>query len=192
MHFNYRYFETEGGVWWFGGGSDITPACLDEEDIRHFHKTYKDACDKHDSEYYPRFKKWADEYFAIKHRGETRGLGGIFYDDQNEKSSEEYYALASSCLNAVIPAYAPIIQKHKDDRFTPAQKDWQLLRRGRYVEFNLVYDRGTTFGLKTGGRTESILMSLPELAKWEYDHHPAPGSEEEKILKLFRNPRDWV
>lgn len=192
MHFNYRYFETEGGVWWFGGGSDITPAYLDEEDIRHFHKTYKDACDKHDPEYYPRFKKWADEYFKIKHRGETRGLGGIFYDDQNDKSAEEYYALASSCLNSVIPAYAPIIQKHKDDRFTPAQKDWQLLRRGRYVEFNLVYDRGTTFGLKTGGRTESILMSLPELAKWEYDHHPAPGSEEEKILKLFRNPRDWV
>jgi coproporphyrinogen III oxidase len=192
MHFNYRYFETDGGIWWFGGGTDITPAYLDVDDMKHFHGTYKEACDKHDPTFYPKFKKWADEYFTIAHRGETRGLGGIFFDDLNDRDPEKLLAFAAEGLNAVVPAYAPIVTKHKDDPFTAEQKNWQLMRRGRYVEFNLVYDRGTIFGLKTGGRIESILMSLPETARWEYDHQPAPGSREEEITKLFKQPRDWV
>jgi len=192
MHFNYRYFETDGGVWWFGGGTDITPSYLDVDDMKHFHGTYKTACDKHDPEFYPRFKKQADKYFYIPHRDETRGLGGIFYDDMNDRDAEKLYDLADSCLNAVVPAYGPIINKHKDDIFTQNNKNWQLLRRGRYVEFNLVYDRGTVFGLKTGGRIESILMSLPETARWEYSHIPEPNSPEDEILKVFQSPRDWL
>lgn len=192
MHFNYRYFETDGGAWWFGGGSDITPAYLFEEDIQHFHQTYKDVCDKHDPEYYSKFKKWADEYFTIKHRGETRGLGGIFFDDQNDREPEKIFAFSKDCLDALVPAYLPIVAKHKDDAFTQQQKEWQLMRRGRYVEFNLVYDRGTVFGLKTGGRIESILMSLPETARWEYNHSPAEGTPEAEIMDAFKNPREWV
>jgi len=192
MHFNYRYFETDGGVWWFGGGTDITPAYLFEEDMKHFHGTYKEICDKHDSEYYAKFKKWADDYFLIKHRGETRGLGGIFFDDQNDKDPEAHFAFSQECLNSVTKAYVPIVDKRKDSPFTQLQKEWQLMRRGRYVEFNLVYDRGTVFGLKTGGRIESILMSLPETARWEYDQKPEEGSEEAKILECFKNPREWA
>lgn len=192
MHFNYRYFETDGGVWWFGGGTDITPSYLNRDDMKHFHGTYKAACDKHDPEFYPKFKKWADDYFMIKHRGETRGLGGIFFDDLNDRDPEKLIAFAEEGLNSVVPAYVPIVAKHKDDPFTEQQKEWQLMRRGRYVEFNLVYDRGTIFGLKTGGRIESILMSLPETARWEYDHHPAPGSPEEEISKAFRTPEEWL
>lgn len=192
MHFNYRYFEVDGKTWWFGGGTDITPAYLDEKDIRHFHETYKSVCDQHDPRFYPKFKRWADEYFRIAHRNENRGLGGIFYDDLRDRSPQELTKFAKDCLDAVIPAYGPIIQKHKEDPFTPQQKAWQLLRRGRYVEFNLVYDRGTIFGLKTGGRIESILMSLPKLAGWEYDHSPIPGSREDEILKIFQKPKDWV
>lgn len=192
MHFNYRYFETDGGVWWFGGGTDITPSYVDEEDMKHFHGTYKDICDKYDPNYYKEFKEWADKYFVIKHRGETRGLGGIFFDDQNNKTPEEHFEFSKECLNAVVKAYGPIVEKHKNDPFTEAQKQWQLIRRGRYVEFNLVYDRGTVFGLKTGGRIESILMSLPEIARWEYDHSPEPGSPEAEFLEVCKNPRDWV
>lgn len=192
MHFNYRYFETDGGIWWFGGGTDITPSYLDVDDMKHFHGTYKKSCDKHDPEFYPRFKKWADDYFRIEHRGETRGLGGIFYDDMNDRDPEKLYALAAENLASVVPAYLPIIKKHMDDQFTQKQKEWQLMRRGRYVEFNLVYDRGTIFGLKTGGRIESILMSLPETARWEYDHHVEPGSKEEEISKVFKKAMDWV
>jgi coproporphyrinogen III oxidase len=192
MHFNYRYFETDGGVWWFGGGTDITPAYLDVEDMKHFHGTYKKIMDKHDPAFYPKFKKNADDYFVIAHRGETRGLGGVFYDDLNDREPEKLFNLASDCLDGVVPAYLPIIDKHQHDKFTQQEKEWQLIRRGRYTEFNLVYDRGTIFGLKTGGRIESILMSLPETARWEYDHHPAPGSKEEEILQVFKKPRDWV
>ena len=195
MHFNYRYFETDGGVWWFGGGTDITPSYLNEEDMQHFHGTYKQTCDKHDPTFYPRFKKQADDYFVIPHRGETRGCGGIFYDDMNDlegKTADEMYAFAADGLDSVVPSYLPIVDKHKDDPFTQKNKEWQLMRRGRYVEFNLVYDRGTIFGLKTGGRIESILMSLPETARWEYNHKVEPGSEEDKILQVFRNPREWV
>ncbi|EKX45131.1 plastid coproporphyrinogen oxidase [Guillardia theta CCMP2712] len=192
MHFNYRYFETEGGVWWFGGGTDITPAYLNVDDMKYFHGTYKEVCDKHDPEFYPKFKKWADEYFFIKHRGETRGLGGIFFDDLNDRDPEKIFEFAKECAMNVPKAYLPIVEAHKNDPFTQKEKEWQLMRRGRYVEFNLVYDRGTIFGLKTGGRIESILMSLPETARWEYDHRPEPGSKEAEVLEVFRNPRDWV
>ncbi len=192
MHFNYRYFETDGGHWWFGGGTDITPAYLDRDDIKHFHGIYKQAFDQHDTTFYPKFKKWADEYFTITHRNETRGLGGVFYDDLNDREPEKLLALAASGLENVVPAYVPIIEKHRHDSFTEEEKQWQLLRRGRYTEFNLIYDRGTVFGLKTGGRVESILMSLPETARWEYDSHPKPGSREEEIMKIFKHPIDWV
>jgi len=192
MHFNYRYFETDGGAWWFGGGTDITPSYLNEEDMKHFHGTYKEVCDNHDPDYYAKFKKWADDYFFIKHRGETRGLGGIFFDDQCNKEPEEHFAFSKEALNSVIKAYVPIVAKHKDDDFTQKQKEWQLMRRGRYVEFNLVYDRGTVFGLKTGGRIESILMSLPETARWEYNHQVKPGSPEAEIMDCFKSPREWV
>jgi coproporphyrinogen III oxidase len=192
MHFNYRYFETDGGAWWFGGGTDITPAYLDEEDMKHFHGTYKAACDKHDPEFYAKYKKWADEYFVIQHRKETRGLGGIFFDDLNDRDPETIIKFSEECLKSVVPAYIPIINKNKEKEFSQKEKEWQLMRRGRYVEFNLVYDRGTIFGLKTGGRIESILMSLPETARWEYDHHPEPGSPEAKIMECFQNSREWV
>eukprot|EP00616_Rhizochromulina_sp_CCMP1243_P012873 CAMPEP_0118977460 /NCGR_PEP_ID=MMETSP1173-20130426/21479_1 /TAXON_ID=1034831 /ORGANISM="Rhizochromulina marina cf, Strain CCMP1243" /LENGTH=383 /DNA_ID=CAMNT_0006927575 /DNA_START=38 /DNA_END=1186 /DNA_ORIENTATION=+ len=191
MHFNYRYFETDQGAWWFGGGTDITPSYLFEEDMKHFHGTYKAVCDKFDPEYYPKFKKWADDYFYIKHRDETRGLGGIFFDDQNDKDPEVHADFAEGCLDAVCKAYIPIVAKRKDTEYTEKQKEWQLMRRGRYVEFNLVYDRGTIFGLKTGGRIESILMSLPETARWEYMHSTEPGSPEAEIMDAFRNPREW-
>jgi coproporphyrinogen III oxidase len=192
MHFNYRYFETEGGTWWFGGGTDITPAYLDNDDMKHFHGTYKTICDKHDKEFYPKFKAWADEYFFIKHRGETRGLGGIFFDDLNDREPERIFEFSKECCNAVPDAYLPIINKNKDKDYTQKQKEWQLMRRGRYVEFNLVYDRGTIFGLKTGGRIESILMSMPEGARWEYDHKVEPGSPEAEIMDAFKKPREWI
>uniref|UniRef100_A0A7S1H6Y3 coproporphyrinogen oxidase n=1 Tax=Hemiselmis andersenii TaxID=464988 RepID=A0A7S1H6Y3_HEMAN len=196
MHFNYRYFETEGGQWWFGGGTDITPVYVDNDDMKHFHGTYKRVCDNHDTDYYPRFKKWADEYYKIQHRGETRGLGGIFFDDLNGldkgKTPDDIFAFCEEAANVVPEAYVPIINKHKGDAFTQEQKDWQLVRRGRYVEFNLVYDRGTIFGLKTGGRTESILMTLPKNANWLYDHSPEEGSPEADALDAFKNPREWV
>jgi len=196
MHFNYRFFDfensSENGLWWFGGGTDITPSYLVEEDIKHFHQSYKDVCDKHDPEFYSRFKSWADRYFQIKHRGETRGLGGIFFDDMNDRDPEKIFAFSKDCLDNVVSAYVPIVAKHKDDDFTQKNKDWQQMRRGRYVEFNLVYDRGTTFGLRTGGRVESILMSLPETARWEYSHQVEPNSPEAEILEVFKNPRDWV
>jgi len=192
MHFNYRYFETDGGLWWFGGGTDITPSYVNEEDMKQFHGTYKEVCDKHDPTYYPEFKAWADRYFVIQHRNETRGLGGIFFDDQNNKDPEEHFAFSKEALNSVVKAYGPIVEKHKNDEFTQKEKEWQLMRRGRYVEFNLVYDRGTVFGLKTGGRIESILMSLPETARWEYDHNPKEGSKEADFIDACKHPREWV
>mmetsp|Transcript_10171 Transcript_10171/g.25353 ORF Transcript_10171/g.25353 Transcript_10171/m.25353 type:complete len:369 (-) Transcript_10171:747-1853(-) len=197
MHFNYRYFETfpiEGlaGQWWFGGGTDITPSYLVPEDLKHFHGTYKAVCDKHDATYYAKMKAACDEYFLIKHRGEMRGMGGIFYEGLNDKSQEEILAFSRDCAAAVAPAYCPIVSKHKNDAFTPAEKEWQQVRRGRYVEYNLIYDRGTIFGLQTGGRVESILMSMPLTARWEYDHHPAAGSREADFLDAARNPRNWA
>ncbi|KAG1660383.1 hypothetical protein FOA52_007288 [Chlamydomonas sp. UWO 241] len=197
MHFNYRYFETEEwngipGQWWFGGGTDITPSYLDVDDMKHFHGAYKEVCDKHDPAYYPKFKQWADDYFLIPHRGERRGLGGIFFDDLNDKAPEAILEFSKDCVNTVVSAYCPVVTKHKDDKFTEEQKQWQQLRRGRYVEFNLVYDRGTTFGLKTGGRIESILMSLPLNASWMYDHTPVEGTPEWDLLDACKNPKTWV
>lgn len=200
MHFNYRYFETDAqpGVegapraWWFGGGTDITPSYLFKEDMAHFHGTYKKVCDKHDPTYYAKYKKWADDYFLIKHRGERRGLGGIFFDDKNDLDPETILKFSTDCAAAVVPAYVPLVVKHKNDPYNTRQKEWQQMRRGRYVEFNLVYDRGTTFGLKTGGRIESILMSLPLTARWEYDSHPKPGTPEWDLVDACKNPREWV
>ncbi|XP_020103688.1 oxygen-dependent coproporphyrinogen-III oxidase, chloroplastic [Ananas comosus] len=200
LHFNYRYFETDAPAdapgaprqWWFGGGTDLTPAYVIEEDVKHFHSVQKQTCDKFDPSFYPRFKKWCDDYFYIKHRGERRGLGGIFFDDVNDYDQEMLLGFATECAKSVIPAYLPIIQRRKDTPFTEQHKAWQQLRRGRYVEFNLVYDRGTTFGLKTGGRIESILVSLPLTARWEYDHQPEVGSEEWKLLDACINPKEWI
>lgn len=193
VHANYRYFERGNGeTWWFGGGADLTPSYLFEEDAKHFHQVHKDACDKHDASYYPKYKKWCDEYFYIKHRGESRGLGGIFFDNLSEPGWEKSFDFVSSCAGAFLDAYLPILDRRVDMPFTEEQKQWQQVRRGRYVEFNLVYDRGTTFGLKTNGRIESILMSLPLTASWMYDHHPEEGTEEARLVDALKNPVDWV
>ncbi|KNC96670.1 coproporphyrinogen oxidase [Spizellomyces punctatus DAOM BR117] len=199
VHANYRYFELveENGdepvAWWFGGGCDLTPSYLFEEDAIHFHKIIKQACDNHDTAYYPRFKKWCDEYFDVKHRGERRGIGGIFFDDLEDRPAEEIFAFVKDCGESFVDQYVPIVQKRKDMPFTKENKLWQQLRRGRYVEFNLVHDRGTKFGLATPGvRIESVLMSLPLTARWEYGHVPTPGSPEAELLEVLRTPRDWI
>jgi coproporphyrinogen III oxidase len=195
-HANYRYFELddgrEDGSWWFGGGSDLTPTYLIESDATHFHRTLKDTCDRHDLDFYPRFKKICDDYFYLPHRGERRGIGGIFFDHLNERAAEFYLAFITDCASAFVPSYFPLIEQRKNMPFEPEQKAWQQIRRGRYVEFNLVYDRGTTFGLKTGGRIESILMSLPRTAAWEYDHQPVEGSSEALTVNVLKHPREWV
>lgn len=197
VHFNYRYFEVtqENGekMWWFGGGTDLTPYYLVEEDVSHFHSTLKKACDAHDNGYYPKFKKWCDDYFLVSHRNERRGVGGIFFDDFDKKSKEECFEFVKSCAESVVPSYVPLVNKHRNDPYTSAERDWQLLRRGRYVEFNLVYDRGTKFGLYTpGARIESILMSLPVYAKWEYMHSPPDGTPEAKLTEILKNPKEWI
>jgi len=198
IHFNYRYFEVESESgeetqWWFGGGTDLTPYVFHEEDVIHFHKTLKNACSPHDKSYYDKFKKWCDEYFFITHRGECRGVGGIFFDDLDSPSKEAAFKFVTSCADAVLPSYLPMVKKRKEQGYSYADRQWQLLRRGRYVEFNLIYDRGTKFGLVTpGARYESILMSLPLNAKWEYCHRPVPGSKEEKLLEILKKPKDWV
>ncbi|KAI5800344.1 coproporphyrinogen III oxidase [Peziza echinospora] len=198
VHLNYRYFETEnpdGSVasWWFGGGTDLTPSYLFPEDARHFHGTIKEACDKHDPTYYPTFKKWCDKYFYIPHRQECRGVGGIFFDDLDTKDPEELFSFVRECLKAFLPSYVPIVKKRMNMSFTKEQKEWQQVRRGRYVEFNLVYDRGTQFGLRTpGARIESILMSLPRTAEWRYMHEPKVGSREAVMLEVLKKPVEWV
>lgn len=197
IHFNYRYFEVrnpDGSVqWWFGGGTDLTPYYLNEEDVKLFHSALKTACDKHHPEYYSNYKKWCDDYFVIPHRGERRGVGGIFFDDHDEPNQEAAYEFVKSCADAVIPSYVPIVEKHKHDAYGYAEREWQLLRRGRYVEFNLMYDRGTKFGLYTpGARYESILMSLPLHAKWAYMHEPPAGSKEAQLVEILKNPKDWL
>ncbi|PFH53222.1 hypothetical protein AMATHDRAFT_73445 [Amanita thiersii Skay4041] len=222
VHANYRYFEiTEPTdnknpeelprvlAWWFGGGSDLTPSYLFEEDAVHFHSTLKKACDAHGSGMYPVFKKWCDEYFYIPHRGESRGIGGIFFDDLNEGphaklpgassasrpvTAEDIFAFIKDAGNAFIPSYLPILAKRHSTPYVEHERRWQLLRRGRYVEFNLVYDRGTKFGLMTpGARIESILMSLPETARWEYMCELGnEGTEEGKLITILKNPREWV
>jgi coproporphyrinogen III oxidase len=192
FHANFRYFEVDGGkAWWFGGGADLTPNYLFEDDARHFHAAWKSVCDRHDGGYYPRFKAWCDDYFHIVHRGERRGIGGIFFDDL-EGDRDALFGFVSDACATIVPAYLPIAERRHAMPFTSDHKRWQQLRRGRYVEFNLVYDRGTTFGLRTNARIESVLVSLPLTARWEYDMHPEPGSEEERMLDVLRAPREWL
>ncbi|CCG83239.1 Coproporphyrinogen III oxidase [Taphrina deformans PYCC 5710] len=197
VHLNYRYFEIENEdgsprAWWFGGGSDLTPTYLFDEDAIQFHSELKKACDKHDKDYYDTFKRWCDTYFFIRHRNESRGIGGIFFDDLEDKDPDELFSFVRDCADAFLPAYVPIIQRRRDLPYTPAEKTFQAVRRGRYVEFNLVYDRGTAFGLATpGARIESILMSLPLHASWIYQHVPS-GPREEKIAEVLRTPKAWV
>lgn len=200
VHANWRYFEMydkEGNTLdsWFGGGQDLTPFYLFEEDAVHFHQICKKACDKHDLEFYSKFKKQCDTYFWNSHREEARGIGGLFFDyckPSEEKSIEDWFDYVTEVGNSFLEAYVPIVEKRKNISFSEEQKNWQKIRRGRYVEFNLVHDKGTLFGLKTNGRIESILMSLPPEVKWVYDHHPSPGSEEEKLVQVLKDPRDWV
>ncbi len=194
VHANFRYFELSDGKAWFGGGMDLTPYYLVEEDAEYFHNTIKKTCDKHDSSYYPRFKQWCDEYFLIKHRHECRGIGGLFYDNLGGTldEMEQIFAFHQDIGRSFLPAYVPIVEDHRNESYSEEEKRWQLLRRGRYVEFNLVYDKGTVFGLETGGRIESILMSLPTLARWEYDHHPEIGSPEDKLRQVLVSPRNWA
>ncbi len=189
VHANFRYLE-KGDSGWFGGGSDLTPYYPFREDATHFHRTLKEACDKHDPDYYPRFKKWCDEYFFIKHRNETRGVGGIFFD-YLQGDLNKLFAFVKDAGEAFIPAYLPIVERRRDHGYGEREREFQLIRRGRYAEFNLVYDRGTIFGLETRGRTESILMSLPPLARWVYDYKPEPGTAEAEAWTYF-TPQNWL
>lgn len=195
-HANVRFFVAEKQdsepVWWFGGGFDLTPYYGFEEDAVHWHLTAKQACQPFGETIYPRFKKWCDDYFFLKHRNEPRGIGGLFFDDFNELGFERSFALMKSVGDHYIPAYTPIVERRKDLPFGARERDFQMYRRGRYVEFNLVYDRGTLFGLQTGGRTESILMSLPPIVTWRYDWHPQPGSEEARLYEEFLHPKEWL
>lgn len=218
VHLNYRYFEA-GPVWWFGGGIDLTPYYPFAADAAHFHTTLKGACDRHHGDYYPVFKRWCDEYFYLKHRQETRGVGGIFFDYQDGRSGllyrgphedeaaathsrqvgelpprswEQLFAFVQSCGAAFLPAYLPIVESRQEAEYGDRQRQFQLYRRGRYVEFNLVYDRGTLFGLQTNGRTESILMSLPPMVRWEYGFQPEPETPEAELYTTFLKPQDWA
>lgn len=190
VHANLR-FIVHGAKAWFGGGIDLTPYYLFDEDVQHFHRTLKAACDAHHSSYYRQFKRACDEYFWLKHRQECRGVGGIFFEDMGGDLRLEF-AFVEECGRAFRPAYLPIVERRKRLAFTPEHRQWQEIRRGRYVEFNLLYDRGTVFGLETGGRAESILMSLPPRARWSYQIEPVPGTEEARLVETLRSPRDWV
>ena len=196
VHLNVRCFaaEKEGAqaVWWFGGGMDLTPYYAQDEDVRHFHRTCRDALAAFGADRYPRYKRWCDEYFFLRHRNEARGVGGIFFDDANEPDFDTCFALARSVGEHFLPAYAPIVERRCDTHYGERERDFQAYRRGRYVEFNLVYDRGTLFGLQSGGRAESILMSMPPHASWAYQQQPEPGSREAELLQRFVVRRDWV
>ncbi len=195
-HANIRFFiaNKEGAdpVWWFGGGFDLTPYYGYDEDCVHWHTTARDACERFGDDIYPRYKKWCDDYFYIKHRNEQRGIGGLFFDDLNEGGFEQCFGFMQSVGNHYLKAYLPIVERRKDTPYSQAEKDFQLYRRGRYVEFNLVYDRGTLFGLQTGGRTESILMSLPPVVHFRYNWNPEPGTPEAKLYEKYLKPRDWL
>ncbi|MDY6783173.1 MAG: oxygen-dependent coproporphyrinogen oxidase [Cyanobacteriota bacterium] len=217
VHLNYRYFEA-GPVWWFGGGADLTPYYPFAEDASHFHRTFKAVCDRHHPHYYPTFKRWCDEYFYLKHRQEARGIGGLFFDYQDgkgelyrgphadgeaaaysqkigsqpERNWEQLFAFINDCGRAFLDAYVPIAEKRRQMEYGDRERNFQLYRRGRYVEFNLVYDRGTIFGLQTNGRTESILMSLPPLVRWEYAYQPQPDTPEAQLYEIFLKPQDWA
>ncbi len=194
-HMNVRFFMAGEGaeaVWWFGGGFDLTPYYGFTEDCVHWHQTARAACDPHGEQHYPRFKKWCDDYFYLKHRNEARGIGGVFFDDFNAPGFAPSFALQQSIGNAFLPAFLPIVQRRKNTPFGERERDFQIYRRGRYVEFNLVWDRGTHFGLQSGGRTESILMSLPPLVSWRYDWQPEPDSPEARLSNFFLQPTDWT
>ena len=200
VHANWRYFEMydkKGKIIdsWFGGGQDLTPYYLFEEDVKHFHQVCKMACDKHNPNFYEEYKKKCDDYFYNSHRGEARGVGGLFFDyckATEDFSMQQWYDFVTEVGNSFLEAYVSIVERRKSIEYSQENKDWQEIRRGRYVEFNLVHDKGTLFGLKTNGRIESILMSLPPHVQWVYDHHPEKGSEEEKLLEVLKNPEDWI
>ena len=200
VHANWRYFEMydkQGKLvdQWFGGGQDLTPYYLFDEDAKHFHQVCKEACDKHNPDFYSTYKAKCDDYFWNTHRNEARGVGGLFYDYckvTKTMGMEDWYNFETEVGNSFLEAYVPIVEKRKGLPYTKEQRDWQEIRRGRYVEFNLVHDKGTLFVLKTNGRIESILMSLPPHVQWVYDHHPVKGSEEERLLKVLAQPKDWV
>ena len=195
-HMNVRFFvaEKEGvaPVWWFGGGFDLTPYYGFDEDATHWHVTAKEACAAYGDDIYPRYKKWCDDYFYLKHRQEPRGIGGLFFDDLNEWEFDRCFAFLRSVGDAFLPAYMPIVDRRKDIEYGEKQRQFQLYRRGRYVEFNLVYDRGTLFGLQSGGRTESILMSLPPLVRWQYDWQPEPGTSEAELYDKYLKVKEWI
>ena len=198
VHMNIRFFiakaavESDEDIWWFGGGMDLTPYYGFEEDCEHFHRTNKTALDSFNASYYPKFKKHCDEYFYLKHRKEPRGIGGIFFDDFNELGFEQSFALQRAVGDSFLQAYLPILQRRKDTPYGEQERDFQAYRRGRYVEFNLVFDRGTLFGLQSNGRTESILMSMPPIVKWRYDWKPVAGSLEAKLYSDFLIDKDWI
>ncbi|WP_207422663.1 oxygen-dependent coproporphyrinogen oxidase [Desertivirga brevis] len=196
IHMNIRYFEMNEDIRWFGGGIDVTPHYVYEQDARFFHQYLKEVCDHYNQEFYSRFKKWADDYFFIKHREETRGIGGIFYDRLNPKTAgigwRKIFEFSKEVGRSFVPIYKELVNRHRNEVFTEQQKQWQYQRRSRYVEFNLVYDAGTKFGLETNGRIESILMSLPPQANWAYNFKPEAGSEEEKTLSLLKKGIDWA
>jgi coproporphyrinogen III oxidase len=200
VHANWRYFEMldKSGNrldQWFGGGLDLTPYYLFDEDATHFHEVCKTACDKHDEAFYPKYKQQCDDYFWNAHRDEARGVGGLFFDylkASEHQSIDDWYNFVTEVGNSFLEAYVPIVERRKDLKYTPQQREWQEVRRGRYVEFNLVHDKGTLFGLKTNGRIESILMSLPPHVQWKYDHHPRANSPEEKLINVLKHPKDWV
>jgi coproporphyrinogen III oxidase len=195
IHMNVRYFEMTSGTWWFGGGIDLTPHYVDESDARYFHQTLKTVCDQHHPTYYPSFKKWADDYFFVRHRNETRGIGGIFFDHLKAEQGfqkEGRFDFLKSVGNAFAPLYTHFMRKNSGIAYGDREKEWQMIRRGRYVEFNLVWDRGTKFGLETDGRTESILMSLPPQANWAYNYQPEPGTPEFKTVNWLRKGIDWA
>jgi len=195
-HANVRFFTAHKAgadpVWWFGGGFDMTPYYGYVEDAVHWHQTARDACEPFGADYYPRFKAWCDDYFFLNHRQEPRGIGGLFFDDFNELGFERSFALMRSVGDHYIRAYTPIVERRAHLPYGDREREFQLYRRGRYVEFNLVYDRGTLFGLQTGGRTESILMSLPPLVSWRYDWRPQPGTPEAELYAVFLQPKDWL
>lgn len=195
FHANFRYFEVDDGAeWWFGGGADLTPAWPREDDVRAFHTTLRELCERHPVADYARYKAWCDDYFTVEHRGEMRGVGGIFFDHlhpDGEDGWEQSRAFMADGVETLEALYPPLVARRMDESWSPREREWQLLRRGRYVEFNLVYDRGTRFGLETGGNTEAILMSLPPAARWETLADPPPGTAEEETLSFFQ-PRDWT
>jgi coproporphyrinogen III oxidase len=193
-HANFRFFSAgeKDPVWWFGGGFDLTPYYPFHEDVVHWHRTARASCDPFGEDLYPRYKEWCDQYFYLKHRDEARGIGGLFFDDLNEPGFEKSFAFLRSVGDSFLDAYVPIVERRSDHPFGDRQREFQLYRRGRYVEFNLIYDRGTLFGLQSGGRTESILMSLPPQVRWEYNWQPESGSPEEELYRNYLKPNDWL